>query len=85
MDINTYFGVLSVKFMSAGSNNVSSTSTMSTSPDCISAVPSHDIIIGIQSDPVEQFSGVCKEHKKKTIQCELRNEQRKIIGIYSYK
>lgn len=54
----TYFGLL-VKFMSAGRSRVSSTSTMSTSPDCISAVPSHDIIIGIQSDPVEQFSGVC--------------------------
>lgn len=53
--------MLLVKFTSAGSSKLSSTSTISTSSDCISDVPSHDIIIGMQSDPVEQFSGVCKE------------------------
>lgn len=47
-------------FISAGNNSVSSISTISTSPDWISAAPSHDIIIGIQSPPPEQFSGVCK-------------------------
>lgn len=51
--------------MSAGNSSVSSISTISTSPDWISAAPSHEIIIGIQSPPPEQFSGVCNENKKK--------------------
>lgn len=45
---------------SAGNKSVSSISTISTSPDWISAAPSHDIIIGIQSPPSEQRSGVWK-------------------------
>lgn len=58
-------------FISAGNKSVSSISTISTSPDWISAAPSHDIIIGIQSPPPEQFSGVCKikssNRKKKKV------------------
>lgn len=43
-----------------GMSCVSSISTIRTSPDWISAEPSHDIIIGKQSLSDEQSSGVCK-------------------------
>lgn len=48
-----------------GMSCVSSISTMRTSPDWISAEPSHDIIIGKQSLSDEQSSGVCKMRRKK--------------------
>lgn len=66
----TYIRLLrfcAVMFMSAGNNKVSSISTISTSPDWISAAPSHEIIIGMQSAPVEQFSGVWNDKKRKFI------------------
>lgn len=43
-----------------GMSCVSSISTIRTSPDWISAEPSHDMIIGKQSLSDEQSSGVCK-------------------------
>lgn len=49
-----------------GMSCVSSISTMRTSPDWISAEPSHDIIIGKQSLSDEQSSGVCKKINKRT-------------------
>lgn len=84
----TYFRLLrfcAVKFMSAGSNNVSSISTISTSPDWISAAPSHDIIIGMQSAPVEQFSGVWnqaeqRKKKKKAVLFMVKKEIRRKLG-----
>lgn len=60
-------------FMSAGNSSVSSISTISTSPDWISAAPSHEIIIGIQSPPPEQFSGVCKKNKNKKTMENINN------------
>lgn len=60
-------------FMSPGNSSVSSISTISTSPDWISAAPSHEIIIGIQSPPPEQFSGVCNKKKKKRTWWETTN------------
>lgn len=50
---------------SAGNNKVSSISTISMSPDWISAAPSHDMVIGMQSPSTEQFSGVCNEKSNK--------------------
>lgn len=60
-----------VRLVSAGSSRVSSISTIRTSPDWISAAPSHEMIIGRQSAPVEQFSGVCNEKRTShIIRCE---------------
>lgn len=73
-------------FMSPGNSSVSSISTISTSPDWISAAPSHEIIIGIQSPPPEQFSGVCNKKKKKRTWWETTNfflyNQLIFFGIY---
>lgn len=55
----THFGSFDALY-SVGISRLSSISTISTSPDWISAVPSHEIIIGIQSAPDVQFSGIWK-------------------------
>lgn len=55
----THFGSFDTLY-SVGISRLSSISTISTSPDWISAVPSHEIIIGIQSAPDVQFSGIWK-------------------------
>lgn len=69
-------------FMSPGNSSVSSISTISTSPDWISAAPSHEIIIGIQSPPPEQFSGVCNKKKKKREHDEKQQTFFCIINLY---
>lgn len=62
----TYLSTL-LLLENCGVSKVSSISTISTSPDCISLVPSHDIIKGEQSAPEEQSSGDCKKKMKKII------------------
>lgn len=65
----THFGSFDALY-SVGISRLSSISTISTSPDWISAVPSHEIIIGIQSAPDVQFSGIWKAlNKKKVLLC----------------
>lgn len=60
----THFGSFDALY-SVGISRLSSISTISTSPDWISAAPSHEIIIGIQSAPDVQFSGIWKALNKK--------------------
>lgn len=60
----THFGSFDALY-SVGISRLSSISTISTSPDWISAAPSHEIIIGIQSAPDVQFSGIWKALNKR--------------------
>lgn len=83
----TYLGSFDALY-SVGISRLSSISTISTSPDWISAVPSHEIIIGIQSAPDVQFSGIWKVlNKKKRLllfSCFYIIFIRSIMYVYGY-